>query len=317
MSIEKRKNDHIRLAKEENTSLNFELDIDHVSLPTFDFDEINLETLFLGHKIKYPIYINAMTGGSKSAQKINEKLALYAKKYELPIVLGSQSAALKNEKLIETYSCIKKIYPNCFLVSNISANYNYKDALKAINMVNANALSIHLNLLQELIMKEGDRKFRHWQKNIKEIVENINVPVLVKEVGFGMSKQTIKQLENLNVKYIDISGYGGTNFARIERRRQNNNNIVFDNIGISTYQSLINAKNSQATIYASGGINNGLDVFKALYLGAEAVGLSNFFLKLTDLEDEIAFSKIEELINEIKVSFMIYGFKNIKELKNN
>lgn len=316
--INKRKDEHIKLAREEiieNNDFDY-VYIEHDSLPSFNLDDVILETTFLEKKVKYPFYINAMTGGSENAKIINSKLALYAKKFNLPIVVGSQSAALKDENLIDSYKIIRDVYNDAFLVSNVSANATLEQAKRAISMINADALSIHINVIQELVMNEGDRHFSNWSDNIKQIVDNIDKPVLIKEVGFGMSKKTIDKLSSLGVKNIDVSGFGGTNFARIERKRNNDENIIFDNVGISTVDSILNAQGSNLNIHASGGIRNALDIFKALYLGANMVGLSNYFLKLTKLDDNDAIKEIEKLISDLKKCFLMFGYKNIVELKN-
>lgn len=314
--ISNRKDDHIKYALEEEIITNdFDLiKLNHDSLPSLKFDEIDLSTNFLGHEVKFPFYINAMTGGSVKALEINKKLALIAKEFGLPFVLGSQSAALKDESLIETYQIVRDVYPDVFLVSNVSANATLEQANKAIEMVKANALSIHLNVVQELVMSEGDRDFSKWESNIKTIIDNVNVPVIVKEVGFGMSEKTISHLSQLGVKIIDVSGKGGTNFAIIERKRYNSKGTIFDELGISTVDSLKNAKDFNGLVYASGGIRNALDIFKALMLGAKAVGLSNYFLQLTKLDLNDAVKEVNDLISDLKKLCIIYGVKNIKDL---
>lgn len=314
--ISKRKDDHIKYALEEDSQFNDfdKIKLKHNSLPNINFDEVDLSTTFLGQRFDYPFYINAMTGGSLNAMVINEKLALIAKEFKLPFVLGSQSAALKDESLIDTYKIVRKVYPEVFLVSNLSANATIEQVDKAVKMVDANALSIHLNVIQELVMTEGDRDFSHWQTNIKNIIDTFDKPVLVKEVGFGMSQDTISILNELGVNNIDVSGKGGTNFAVIERKRANLDYTIFDDLGISTVDSLLNAKNFNGEVYASGGIRNALDIFKSLTLGAKAVGLSNYFLKLTNLSLEEAIKEVEKLIIDLKKCFIIFGVKNIKEI---
>lgn len=315
MNISKRKDEHIKYAlKQDYKENDFDLiKLNHLSIPEFDLKDVSLETNFLGYKSSYPFYINAMTGGSREAKDVNEKLAYISNKYNIPIVLGSQSAALKDESLIDTYKIVREINKNGFIVANISANYNYKDALKAIEMIDADALSIHINVIQELVMEEGDRTFSHWKSNIKSIVDNITKPIIVKEVGFGMSKDTIESLINLGVSNIDVSGRGGTNFALIERERKDGKNTLFDNLGISTVDSLINAQNYNINVLASGGVRNALDIFKALTLGAKAVGLSGFFLKLTKLDYDEIDLQMEELIFDLKKIFLIYGKKNLND----
>jgi len=315
MSISNRKDEHVKFALKQNNKENdFDsIKLEHFSLPDYNYNDINLETNYINFKSSYPIYINAMTGGSKNTALINEKLASYAKHFNIPIIVGSQSAALKDEKLAYTYEIVRKINKDGFVVANVSANATLNEAKRAVEMIDANALSIHLNVIQELVMVEGDRKFTHWKDNIRNIVENINVPVIVKEVGFGMSKKTIKTLIGLGVKYIDVSGRGGTNFAEIERKRNNDSDTTFDELGISTVESLKNAQGLDATIFASGGIRNALDIYKALELGASAVGLSGFFLKLTNLSDEDAIKEIEKLLINLQKLFVIFNKKSLDE----
>lgn len=307
--ISKRKDQHLKYAKKLRTKNNdFDLiKLEHNSLPNLKFSDINLESNFLGFKVPYPFYINAMTGGSLKSYYINEKLAKLANHFNIPIVLGSQSAGLKNEKLVDTYQIVRKINPQGIVVANVSANASLEDAKRAIEMVNANALSIHINVIQELVMNEGDRDFSKWEKNIQTIVSKVNVPVIVKEVGFGMSKKTIEKLKSLGVKYLDVSGSGGTNFAKIERLRNKDSDLTFENISISTVQSLKNASNIDVCVHASGGIRNALDIYKAIKLGAKNVGLSKFFLELTKMKFEDAVIEIEKLISNLKKCYIIFS----------
>jgi len=312
-----RKDEHIKYAlEEEDKSNDFDnINLEHDNLSCLNFSEIDLSTEFLGQKIKYPIYINAMTGGSENGKNINAKLAKYASKFEIPLVLGSQSAGLKDKALENTYKIVRKNNPNGFIVSNLSANASVNDVDLAVKMIKANAISIHLNMIQEIMMAEGDRNFSNWIENITKILKNVKIPLLIKEVGFGMSRKTLIKLKEIGIKYVDTSGKGGTNFSKIERKRKNSDDLTFENLGISTVESLKNAEGLNLKIYASGGIRNALDVFKALYLGADAVGLSKFFLNLSQKSDEEAFLKIEELISNLKKCFLIFGFKNIKALR--
>jgi len=318
MVISNRKDEHIKYAKQLNIKSNDfdDIKIDHDSLPDFDLDEINLNADFLGFNIPYPFYINAMTGGSEKAYEINQKLAYYANHFNIPMVLGSQSAALKDETLVNSYQIVRKINPNGIVIANLNLNYPSEAALKAIEMVNADGLSLHLNPIQELIMAEGDRSFKVWHENLIDILINVKKPILVKEVGFGMSEKTIEKLLNYGVEFIDVSGTGGTNFAQIERFRNASDNTTFDDLGISTVESIKNARKLTNQFYASGGIRNANDIFKALYLGASAVGLSKFFLTLTSLSNVEAICKIQELIDDLKKLFLIYGFKDIAAIRN-
>jgi isopentenyl-diphosphate delta-isomerase len=227
------------------------------------------------------------------------------------------SAAIKNPSLADTFTVIRKVNPDGFVIANVGAGQTVENAKKAIQLLNANALQIHVNAVQEVVMPEGDRDFSGWLSSIQKIKEHISVPLIVKEVGFGMSKKTIGQLLKIGVELIDVAGQGGTNFAVIENQRRTKAFSSFDDWGISTVQSLINAKNyPQAQIVASGGIRTPLDVVKSLALGAKIVGLSGYFLHLVkDHTHEEAVEKLNQFIEEMKMIMLVLGKKNILALK--
>ncbi|MGE4341666.1 MAG: type 2 isopentenyl-diphosphate Delta-isomerase [Bacilli bacterium] len=317
---EKRKDEHVLFAKKITRPAN---DFDRISLINqglvrLSLKDIDLTTSILGRRFSYPIYINAMTGGTEKTKKINEKLALIAKRFDIPFFLGSQSVALKDSELSHTFKIARDTHPHGFIVANVSANASLIEAKKAVEMVKANALAIHINLIQELVMGEGDRDFRSWIDNIKAIVNGLSLPVIVKEVGFGMSKETMQTLLDCGVKYIDISGRGGTNFAAIERMRNQDEVSVFEQLGISTVDSLMNAKafEDHADIYASGGIRNALDVIKSLVLGAKAVGLSYYFLTLTSLEEVEMMERVESFLMDLTKLMVIFNAQNIAQLRD-
>ncbi len=313
----KRKDDHIKFAKDQGVTHNALDDIGfiHHSLPFLSLDDINLETTILGIKFPLPFYINAMTGGNKQGNAINEKLAALANHFNMPFFLGSQSLALKDERVSDTYRDLRAKFPNLFIVSNINPNFTLTMANHALNVVNANALAIHLNSIQELTMAEGDRDFTKWHDNIKTIINNVKVPVIVKEVGYGMHDVTLKVLNDLHVKYIDVSGTGGTNFTRIEMARINETANVLTNFGRSTKDSLLNAlKYSSFTVYASGGINDASHIVKVLALGAKAVGMAHFFLKLSELPLDEMINAVNSLIIDLKKIMVLLNAKTINDL---
>ena len=316
---EKRKDEHVLFSKKLVRTTN---DFDHIQLINeglvkLNLNEIDLSCNILGKVFPYPIYINAMTGGTEKTKRINEKLALIAKNFNLPLFLGSQSIALKDSTLVDTFTIARETNPNGFIVANVSANATLLEAQQAVAMIEANALSIHINLIQELVMNEGDRNFSEWINNIETIVKRLSVPVIVKEVGFGMSAKTIKTLIETGVKYIDISGKGGTNFATIERMRNQEEHSIFEELGISTVDSLFNAQpfQSQVTLHASGGIRTSLDVIKAFVLGADAVGLSYYFLSLMTLEEKEMFATIEKFLLDLKKLMLIFNTKTVADLR--
>lgn len=313
-----RKDDHIKLAKIQKKQTNAfdKIILEGTDLPDLSLDDVDLSTTFLGHKVDYPIYINAMTGGGKNAYKINEFLAKIAHHFGLPMVTGSQSILFKEESSITSFEVIRQHHDG-IIVSNINPNMSLQQARIALNSIDGNALSIHLNVVQELIMPEGDRDFSKWSQNIKQIIEQVDVPVIVKQVGLGFSHKTILKLKSLGVKHIDVSGSGGTSFIDIESTRSHKDYSYLNDFSMDTADILMGLKDEKdVSIYASGGIRNPLDVIKSLILGARAVGLSKWFLDLTDLKFDDAINKVSEFIEDLKKVMIILGVSKISDLKN-
>ena len=315
-----RKDDHIKYALDQKPLTN---DFDEIrfvpnSIPNTDVAMVDLSVKLFGKTFPYPIYINAMTGGTMKALKINEHLAMLAKHFNLMIASGSLSQAIKDPTTIPTYTILRETFKEGFIIANIgiSAPLDFLD--QAIQILNANAIQIHINAPQEIIMPEGDRVFHDWLDNLTHHVKHSKVPVIAKETGFGMSKETIQTLNDLNVAAIDVSGKGGTNFITIENARRSTPLKSFENYGFSTVESLIEANHvNGATILASGGIRDAYDVCKALALGASAVGLSGYFLKLvTNYPIEEAIKKVEEFLEDIKKIMAILDAKTVHDLRN-
>ncbi len=315
-----RKDDHIAYAHAQATQHN---DFDairflHNSLPEINKDDVDISTTFLDQTINVPIYINAMTGGSNQAKTINERLAALASHFGIPMALGSFSSAYKNTQLLATYDVINQ-YDGFMKLANIGADKPLAVAEAAIRNLNADALQIHLNSVQELIMPEGERAFKGWSQNIQSIQDTLSVPVMVKEVGFGISQKTALRLRALGVKHIDVSGRGGTNFATIENMRRHTTYQAFEHWGLSTVESLLQTTSfSGFTVYASGGVRSASDVVKALALGAKAVGLSKFFLTLALEESfEGMVEKTAHLLDEIKTIMCALGTRTVNDLNLN
>jgi isopentenyl-diphosphate delta-isomerase len=313
-----RKDEHIKHALGQKTNMNdFDLvDFVHQSIPSISYEDVDLSTMMFGKYFDYPVYINAMTGGTKKAYEINKKLGMIANHFNIPFALGSLSNAIK-EIEIESYTVVRKCCPDCFVIANIGADKDAETAKKAIEVINADALQIHVNALQEVIMPEGERDFSSWKANIKEAVSLQNPPIILKEVGFGMSKETIEECKKLGIQMFDISGRGGTNFANIENKRLNQPMHYLNNHGLSTVQSLLEASMvEQVEIYASGGVRNPFDVVKAIALGAKGVGLSKFFLDLVisnTIEDAI--NKVSHFLHELKLIMVFLDCKTPIELQ--
>lgn len=314
-----RKDEHIQYALSQGVKCN---DFDqirfvHNALPNISLDEVDITTRIGKHDFTVPIYINAMTGGTKQALELNDALSRIAESCNIAMASGSLSIALKEESVMDTFLVIRKNNPHGFIMANLGADKNIKDARKAIALLGANALQLHLNAAQEIIMPEGDRDFSSWEKNVKEICEMSLVDVIVKEVGFGMCVETMRRLRGLGVKIIDVSGNGGTNFAQVENSRRKISVDYLDSWGLSTVESLLEARSVEnVEILASGGIRNPLDAVKALALGAKAVGMASWFLKLVKentVEDAVI--KTNQFILEIKQIMTLLGARNLRELR--
>ena len=318
--MKNRKDDHIKYALEHESEYNSFDDVEliHSSIPKYNLDEIDLSTHFASHDFEFPFFINAITGGSKNAKKINQKLAKVANECNLLFVTGSYSAALKNSD-DDSFNIVKKENPDLQLATNIGIDKNYTAGITAIKALNPLFLQVHVNLMQELIMPEGSRNFNEWENNLKEFVQNIEIPIILKEVGFGMTEDTIKQGVRLGIKTFDISGRGGTSFAFIENMRRKNSLDYLNNWGQTTVSCLLNLKDytDKVEIIASGGVRNPLDMIKCLVLGAKAVGLSRTILKLAVKYDVESIIKIvENWKTECKMIMCALNTKNIKELQN-
>lgn len=319
-----RKDDHVRLAekfhKEPKVSDFDNIRFVHHPFPEMSIGEADISTSFATFTVEQPFFINAMTGGSDKTKSVNEKLATVARETKLPIASGSLSAAIKEPSLIDSFKVIRKINPSGLVFANLGAGHNVENVKKAIDILEANAVQIHCNAVQEIVMPEGDRDFSSWLSNIEKIVKSIHVPVIVKEVGFGMSRKTIKQLKDIGVKTIDISGSGGTNFAKIENYRRGSNKFCYlEDFGQSTVISLLEAQEfiNNTEIIASGGIRNPLDIVKALALGAKAVGIAGLFLNMV-LNDgvEKTIENINKWKSEIASIMTLLGKRKVSELVN-
>ncbi|KRO00536.1 type 2 isopentenyl-diphosphate Delta-isomerase [Companilactobacillus kimchiensis] len=291
----------------------------HNALPELSLNEIDLSTDFLGRKMALPIYFNAITGGSNPSTKFNTELSKLARQLDIPVSSGSMGVFLRlPNETSDSFTVLRTNNPDGFVIANVSAKVNAQQAQSAIDLLNANALQIHLNGIQELAMPEGDQEF-YWLDNIKEIVAKVNVPVIVKEVGFGISQNNLADLYKIGVRNVDISGFGGTDFAQIESARNHELDLTYlDQFSLSTVESLLESLpyQNRLTIFASGGIRTPMDVIKALRLGASAVGMSGLVLhhlqKYSLSETEIFFA---EFIKQLKLIMAVIGAKSIADIK--
>lgn len=315
-----RKDDHINFALKQTVSHN---DFDHIrfvpnSIPSVDVDQVDLSTTLFNQTFPYPIYINAMTGGTQQATMINKGLALLAKHFNLMMASGSLSQAIKDPSTLPSFQVIRETFEEGFILANIGISAPLENAQKAIDILKADAIQIHINAPQEIIMPEGDRIFSNWLDHLAHHATNLSVPVIAKETGFGMSLETLLKIKKAGIRTVDLSGKGGTNFIEIENNRRKMPLRSFESYGYSTVESLLEAKNVQdLTILASGGIRDAFDVVKALALGASAVGLSGFFLKLvTRYPFNEAIEIVSEFLEDIKKIMAILDAKTIHDLRS-
>jgi len=304
----------------EDSTLFDDVFIEHNALPELDFEGINTEVDFLGKTIDYPMMINAITGGTEFSQEINRSLSKIAKSFNIPMAVGSQTIALRDKESHRSFSVVRKTMgKDGVVISNLSASASVEDVKLVMDIIDADGIQLHLNPAQELAMKEGDRHFKGILKNIEKIVKNVDKPVIVKEVGFGISKDVAQKLYDVGIRYIDVSGKGGTNFIEIEDRR--NDDIDFMDVyswGIPTALSLIECRkvSSDLNIIASGGIGKSIDVFKALCLGANMVAVGGVILKilLVDGYDK-AYKYMSDLIYKLKMLMLLTGSKDIEQIR--
>ena len=292
--------------------------IEHNSLPEIKFDEIDTKTKIFGKEISFPLLISPMTGGSELGYEINEKLNLLARNFNLPLGVGSQQEDLTDEDLSQLYIDKNNGCPD-ILISNLSCRASLEEVKIAMDKINANAVSIYLNSTQEVVSYDREKNFMGIVENIKKIADVHSDYLIVKEKGSGMSKKTVKTLFDCGVKHIDISGYGGTNIVEMENLKNYRND--FSDLyewGVPTAKSILNARSvsDDLKIIASGGIKTGLDIAKALIIGADYVSIAGELLKHV-LHGGYNQGKdyLEHLIHNTKLVMFLLGVKNISELK--
>jgi isopentenyl-diphosphate Delta-isomerase len=334
--IKQRKRDGIEIplnndvqAKTTSTYLEY-VKLIHNALPELDYDEIDISTTFLKRKFSAPIIVDSMTGGAPEAAKINGRLGELAEKYGFAMGLGSQRAGLESKELAETYSIARKNAPSAFLIANIGGAQLAKgltidNIKKIIDMIQADALIIHLNPLQELIQPEGEPKYKGVFSKISEISGALDVPVIVKEVGAGISKEVAVKLEVAGVSAINVAGAGGTSWAGVEKLRAeaSNNDLkihlgeIFWDWGIPTATSLIEVKKTvKVPIIASGGLRNGMEMAKCIVLGASMCAMAYpFLLKAAESKKQL-FNFADTVIAELKSTMFLIGAMNLSLLKS-
>ncbi|MFC6463718.1 type 2 isopentenyl-diphosphate Delta-isomerase [Marinilactibacillus sp. GCM10026970] len=315
-----RKNEHVSLSEkfyDHGQSSFDDVRFVHHSFPQMDVKDVDMSVQLDGLTFHVPFFINAMSGGSRWTGKVNEKLATIARETGLAIATGSVSAALKDPEQEGTFKIVRETNPNGLVFANLGAGHGLENAKRVVDLLQADAMQIHINAPQEIVMPEGDREFSGWIENIQEIVQGLGVPVIAKEVGFGMSRETVQLLESVGVQMIDISGRGGTNFAQIENYRRPEQKLDdLESWGQTTVESLLEAHEvvQSARIIASGGIRRPMEMVKALSMGASLTGLSSQFMHMALEDVDQTIETVHAWKAEIASIMTLLGTKNIADL---
>ncbi|ADB62974.1 isopentenyl-diphosphate delta-isomerase, type 2 (plasmid) [Haloterrigena turkmenica DSM 5511] len=331
---EDRKDDHIRIVQErdvETTGTGFEdVQLVHEALPELHYDAIDTSVEFLDHELSAPIFIESMTGGHQNTTEINRALARAAGETGIAMGLGSQRAGLEldDNGVLESYTVVRDAAPDAFIYGNLGAaqlrEYDLETVERAVEMIEADALAVHLNFLQEAVQPEGDVDGRDCLAAIKRVVEDLSVPIIVKETGNGISGETARKLSEVGVDAIDVAGKGGTTWSGIEAYRaaaanaprQKRIGALFREWGIPTAASTTECVAEHDCVIASGGVRTGLDVAKAIALGALAGGLAKPFLNPATNGSDAVIERVEDLIAELRTAMFVTGSKSIPDLQH-
>ncbi|MGO1736050.1 MAG: type 2 isopentenyl-diphosphate Delta-isomerase [Leucobacter sp.] len=280
-----RKDDHVRLASEQRDGVPRRNEFDdleflHHALGGTAPEHVDLSVRVGEWTWPTPFYVNGMTGGTDLTSRINRDLAIAAHETQMPMACGSMTVALDNPEIARGFTVIRAENPNGFVMANLGVGRSPDDVVRAVDLLEANAIQIHVNAVQETAMPEGTRDFSEWQRSLEQIVLASPVPVIAKEVGFGLSRRTQEHLLDLGVHVADVSGTGGTDFLRIENARRTDLDFsMLMGFGQSALACLLDAPENGPVLLASGGVRHPLDVVKALASGASAVGVAGTFLE--------------------------------------
>jgi isopentenyl-diphosphate delta-isomerase len=331
-SIEDRKVDHIRINLDKDVQFpHLTTGLEHYrflhnALPEIDLSEIDSTVTLFGKTLSAPILISSMTGGASLANDINRRLAEAAQQYRVAMGVGSQRAALKNPDVAYSYQ-VRDIAPDILLFGNVGAvqfNYGYgiSECRRCVEMIEADALILHFNVLQEAVQPEGDTNFAGLLKHVETICRQLEVPVIAKEVGWGFNEQNCRDLMNAGVSAIDVAGAGGTSWSEVEYHRAPTAlharvARAFADWGIPTADAVQYAAKGAPglPIIASGGLRDGIDIAKSIALGATLGGIAGPFLKAADHSTAAAAELIDELTRHIRIAMLCSGASSIAELQ--
>jgi len=326
-----RKADHIRINLDKDVRSGLTTGLEryrfvHQALPEQNLEDVQTSLKLFGRKLQIPLLISSMTGGTRTAETINRTLAEAAQQTRIAMGLGSQRAAIEHPETARTFK-VRSLAPDILLFANLGAiqlNYGYgvEHCQQAVEMIEADALILHLNALQEAVQPEGDTRFAGLLKKIEAVCKALPVPVVVKEVGWGISEQAARQLVEAGVAAIDVAGAGGTSWTQVEMHRAQNPSqarlaAAFREWGIPTADSIkqVHRAAPQLPIIASGGLRTGLDIAKCIALGATLGGMAAPLLKAATQSLEATLQTIQEIQRELQVTMFVAGASDLDALQ--
>ena len=332
------KNSETQSRKAEHLTINLEKDVRsglqngleayqlvHRALPELDLAEINCETSLFQRKLAAPILISSMTGGTAQAAELNKRLAAAAQTFRIAMGVGSQRVGLEYPELMHTFK-VRDAAPDILLFANLGAiqlNYGYsvEHCKAAVDTLEADALLLHLNPLQEALMENGNTNFSGLLGKIELICKNIPVPVVVKEVGWGITREDAQRLASAGVKAIDVAGAGGTSWSEVEKYRRSSKSAqeiagAFKSWGMPTAKALKDIREvlPDIPLFASGGIRDGVEIAKCLALGADLVGMAGLFLRAASESEQELHRVIDVLLQQLHISMFVAGAKDLGDL---
>jgi isopentenyl-diphosphate delta-isomerase len=332
-TVSNRKVEHLRINLEENVQFfDVSTGLDkyrfvHQALPEVDLASIDTSLSLFGKRLRAPILVSSMTGGASQAERINRNLATAAQATGIAMGLGSQRAAIADPALASTYR-VRDVAPDILLFANLGAiqlNYGYgvDECRRAVEMIDADALILHLNPIQEAVQEHGNINWSGLLRKIAQVCRALEHPVIVKEVGFGISQEVARQLLDAGVSGIDVAGAGGTSWSAVEAKRAPNPQLkelaqVFWDWGIPTADSLVAVRQATPSVptFASGGIRNGIEIAKCVALGASLVGLASPLLKLANVSAADTEQGIDALVTQLRVAMFGIGARDLSVLRD-
>ncbi len=329
--IDQRKADHIKINVEQDVRSALTTGLEnyhfvHEALPELDLNRLDTTVSLFGKTLASPTLVSSMTGGTSEAETINLRLAEAAQECNIAMGVGSQRAAIEHPEQAKTFQ-VRRVAPDILLFANLGAvqfNYGYgvDECRRAVDMIQADALYLHLNPLQEAVQDAGDTNWIGIAKKIEDVCKKIEVPVIAKEVGWGISEKTAKVLADCGVSAIDVAGAGGTSWSQVEMHRAPDEftrqlAATFVGWGIPTAESILNVKKSvpDMTIFASGGIKDGLDIAKCIALGATVGGMAGQFLKAAAISAEKAVEMMKLTKRQVEVTMFAAGVGTLEDLR--